>query len=119
MDLTAPEWLSPPAGLQLGSNEVHVWFAELDCPSALLPEFENILSADERERAARFHFQNHRNQYICGRGLLRQKLAGYLGIEPAALRFSYNAYGKPLLGQTQNEGQVKFNLAHSHGIGLV
>jgi 4'-phosphopantetheinyl transferase len=99
-------------GLTLDVAEVHLWQASLDGPPADI--FESFLSADELARANRFHFNKDRTHFVVARGLLRNLLAAYLGINCAELRFSYGVKGKPFLlldGQTQ----INFNLSHSHG----
>lgn len=99
-------------GLTLDAAEVHLWQASLDGRPADI--FESFLSADELDRANRFHFAEDRTHFVVARGLLRNLLAAYLGISCVELRFSYGAKGKPFLlldGQTQ----IHFNLSHSHG----
>src|SRR6185295_2587855 len=99
-------------GLALDVSEVHLWQASLDGRPADI--FESFLSADELDRANRFHFTADRTHFVVARGLLRNLLAAYLGINCTELRFSYGAKGKPFLlldGQTQ----INFNLSHSHG----
>lgn len=99
-------------GLALDAAEVHLWQASLEGRPADI--FESFLSADELDRANRFHFKEDRTHFVVARGLLRNLLAAYLGINCAELRFSYGAKGKPFLlldGQTQ----INFNVSHSHG----
>ncbi|HEX3282861.1 MAG TPA: 4'-phosphopantetheinyl transferase superfamily protein [Pyrinomonadaceae bacterium] len=99
-------------GLALDVSEVHLWQASLEGRPADI--FESFLSADELARANRFHFAEDRTHFVVARGLLRNLLAAYLGIDCAALRFSYGVKGKPFVvleGQTQ----INFNLSHSHG----
>jgi 4'-phosphopantetheinyl transferase len=91
----------------------------LDVPPDALASYQKLLSEDERDRAARFHFELHRNQFIYCRGLLRQKIAQYLKLDPAKLVFSYNKYGKPFFGLESHGAAFKFNLAHSHGFALL
>ncbi len=80
-------------GLALDATEVHLWQASLDGRAADI--FESFLSADELTRANRFHFIKDRNHFVVARGLLRNLLAAYLGVNCAELRFSYGAQGKP------------------------
>src|SRR4051812_30916713 len=89
------QWPSPPIDLLLGPKEVHIWAASLEAPASTLAHFAATLRPDERERAARFHFERHRNRFIAGRGLLRAILSRYLRVEPATLDFSYGSNGKP------------------------
>jgi 4'-phosphopantetheinyl transferase len=76
------------------------------------------LSADELERAARFHFPEHRRRYTVARGVLRDILGRYLAVPPAALAFSYSAYGKPALAQQFEATGERFNISHSHEMAL-
>lgn len=99
-------------GLALDVAEVHLWQASLDGRPADI--FESFLSADELDRANRFHFTEDRTHFVVARGLLRNLLAAYLGINCAELRFSYGAKGKPFL-LLHDQTQINFNLSHSHG----
>jgi 4'-phosphopantetheinyl transferase len=83
--------------------EIHVFPLDGD-----IPRLARLLTSDERDRAARFHFDRDRNRYIVCRGTLRE----LLGVRS---RFVYGRYGKPRL-----EGSdVQFNVSHSHGMGLI
>lgn len=108
------EWQSPPADLKLEPLEVHVWQASLDRSVEQITKFREFLSVDERERADRFKFDQHRNRFIVGRGILRSLLAQYLQSDPKVLEFSYGSHGKPFLKSTN----LQFNLAHSQDLGL-
>ncbi|HEX9545363.1 MAG TPA: 4'-phosphopantetheinyl transferase superfamily protein [Pyrinomonadaceae bacterium] len=99
-------------GLALDATEVHLWQASLDGRAADI--FESFLSADELTRANRFHFIKDRNHFVVARGLLRNLLAAYLGVNCAELRFSYGAQGKPFL-VLDSQAQINFNVSHSHG----
>ncbi|MDQ2921579.1 MAG: 4'-phosphopantetheinyl transferase superfamily protein [Acidobacteriota bacterium] len=104
-------WLSPPAHPRARHDEVHVWRVSLDESQA--PKFEALLDDDERMRAARFRFQEHRNRFIVARGALRTILGSYLQTEPAELQFSYGRYGKPALTGGFAANAISFNLSHS------
>jgi 4'-phosphopantetheinyl transferase len=112
-----PPWLLPPTDLELAAGEVHVWLADLDAAIAHLPIWQSLLAADETARASRFHFQQHRDLYICGRGILRTVLAGYLNFEPQAIAFGYGSHGKPFLS-VPNNASLQFNLSHSGQLAL-
>jgi 4'-phosphopantetheinyl transferase len=109
------EWKNPPDDLNLNPFDVHVWQATLDRPLDQVTKFREILSVDEIERADRFKFDQHRNRFIVGRGILRSLLAQYLNLEPQQLEFTYGSYGKPSLEQAS---YLQFNLAHSHDHAL-
>jgi 4'-phosphopantetheinyl transferase len=106
---------SPPT---LPDNEVHVWRAGLELDPVKLPLLENLLSADERARASRFHFARDRKHFIAGRAILREILAVYLDRQPSNLEFCYGSSGKPSLGASAEPKGLSFNLSHSHGLAL-
>lgn len=111
---TPSEWALP-------GGEVHVWRAALDPPAGLVRRLAQTLSADESERAGRFHFERDRRRFIVGRGVLRALLGRYLGLEPPQLRFGYGPQGKPHLAdalETVDADALRFNLAHSHELAL-
>lgn len=95
-------------------SQVHIWSADLGA-MGIRPE---TLSADERERAMRFHFEKDRRRYIAARGALRQILGKYLGMEPREIRFVYSPYGKPALAPEMNGDDLRFNLSHAGGMAL-
>lgn len=68
-----------------------------------------MLSSDELERAARFHFDIHRHRFVVGRGILRRLLGLYTGEDPAAIKLFYGRHGKPSL----LDRDLHFNLSHS------
>src|SRR5689334_6992541 len=53
-------WLPPPSNLTLSDDLVHVWRASLDQPMAVVERMGDMLSEDERVRAARFFFERDR-----------------------------------------------------------
>jgi 4'-phosphopantetheinyl transferase len=95
-------------------SAVEIYSARLDPDAARLEVLHRLLSPEERERAARFYFPIHRQHFIACRGMLREILAGYLEMAPAAVRFSYNAYGKPAV----LDSHCRFNVSHSGGWAL-
>lgn len=81
--------------------------------ASALPYLTKLLAADELERASAFHFDAERERYVMARGCLRVVLARHLGIQPDALRFESNEYGKPMLAGTPDADGVEFNVSHS------
>jgi 4'-phosphopantetheinyl transferase len=107
-------------GRRLGEATVHVWLLSLDRPTRPMSEFAALLTADERERAERFHFERDRRRFIAGRGQLRLLLGAYLERDPAALKLSYGPAGKPRLDVSEPRGRaLDFNLSHSAGMALL
>jgi 4'-phosphopantetheinyl transferase len=112
-------WLDPPQPLTLPPEEVHVWRACLDQPEKYVQTLYDILNADERQRADRFHFAHDRRHFVVARGVLRILVGRYLDRQPRRLEFCYSSYGKPSLVDSQvGTRTFQFNLSHSHGLAL-
>lgn len=97
---------------------VDIYWARLDQPAERLERLEETLDHDERARAARIRLKTYAARFVAARGILRAILGGYVGVEPARLRFRYGASGKPELGGDLVGAGVRFNLSHSHGLAL-
>jgi 4'-phosphopantetheinyl transferase len=52
-------------------------------------------SADEADRASRFHFEPDRRRWLAGRAWVRRTLGAALGLAPHALALSPGPHGKP------------------------
>ncbi len=91
-------------------DEVHIWRIDLAKPGN-----EQLLSADERDRANRFRFAMHRNRYISGRATLRIILGRFAGTAPERLTFEYTQFGKPFLP----DSRIRFNLSHSEDLAVL
>jgi 4'-phosphopantetheinyl transferase len=95
----------------MSAGPIFVWPIVLGDPTPWDP----LLAADERERARRYRRASDRAAYVACRGLLRALLGGFLGRDPAGLRFAYGAHEKPAL----DDGACAFNLSRSNGLALV
>jgi 4'-phosphopantetheinyl transferase len=93
---------------------VHLWSVGLAQSKATVDALLDGLSPDERDRAARFRFERHRNRFVVARGVLRSILAGYLDLEPGHVSFAYGPAGKPEL----TGSSVSFNLSHSDDLAV-
>jgi len=109
----SPFWRHPSTFPALKLGQAHIWRCDLD--ALPVSDYELLLSDDEWQRAARFHFPLHRARYIAGRGALRSLLAQYLGQKPAEFSFTLNDHGKPEL----KESQLRFNVSHSQNVALL
>src|SRR5687768_8585136 len=103
----ASEWLASPTSPTIENDEVHVWKVDL---SATVPDVR-LLSRDEHERAARFHFEKDRQHFKASRSALRIILGRYLNLPPESLEFAQTEYGKPFLTNLEAAG-VLFNLSN-------
>jgi 4'-phosphopantetheinyl transferase len=105
--------------LPLGEGEVHLWRINLAAVASAEKRWQTILSADERARAARFHFERDRRHFTATRALLRMILAGYLDSDPAQLAFRYSEKEKPSLDPPTSTHPVEFNVSHSGTAALL
>src|SRR5438270_4059129 len=112
------EWNHPPEFLILDHDEVHVWRATLDLPPSDVQALEQILAADERSRANKFHFHKDRTHFVVARGVLRAILGRYPSRDPRTLHFCYSQYGKPSIVSEGCSEPLSFNVSHSHGMAL-
>jgi len=108
----------PSLKLALTPDEIHIWYAVLDISASELCGFAQTLSAEERMRAGRFHFQKDQNRFIARHGMLRMILGSYMGVKAGELRFNYGKHGKPEFTETSDKGIIRFNLSHSEGVAL-
>ncbi len=111
-------WSPPSDTSNLQPHHVDVWRVRL---GSTTPS-EESLSAEERQRASRFHFDTDRDRYIVAHASLRDILSRYLPCEPSELIFSANEYGKPLLARSNDfsrSNNIEFNLSHSGDFALI
>ncbi len=102
-----------PAAQDAAHGLVEVSWAALDAYGLHLDRLAHVLSAEERERAGRFHAERDRRRYIARRGTLRELLARHLGCTPQEVRFTQNRFGKLAV-----DAAVSFNTSHSRGVAL-
>jgi 4'-phosphopantetheinyl transferase len=105
--------------LDLPIHGVHVWAVPLEVEAAKLRLLETRLAPDERLRAGRFLREEPRRNFVASRAALRAILGRYLDIVSADVAIAYGSNGKPCLADPAAKSGLKFNLAHSGGLGLV
>ncbi|MGH7504676.1 MAG: 4'-phosphopantetheinyl transferase family protein [Longimicrobiales bacterium] len=103
----------------LEPDHVHVWRARLDQPAPMIAALADVLSEDERARAARFRADSHRDRFIVCRAAQRDILGAYAGIAPESIAFEYSAHGKPSLdiGAEHARG-IRFNTSNSSDLAV-
>jgi 4'-phosphopantetheinyl transferase len=104
--------------LALPEDEVQLWRVDLEAIRGEEKRWRSFLSADERIRADRFHFERDRQLFIASRALLRIILAAYLAGDPHDLTFEYSQKQKPSLASASGGGDLMFNISHSGDIAL-
>jgi 4'-phosphopantetheinyl transferase len=107
------DWTSTRPDAPPAEVEAHAWLIPTDVAPLRLRALEAILSPDEQERAARFHFERDRARFVVARGSLRRILGRYLGLPPDAFRFLYSSHGKPYLAGDGRAALLSFNVSHS------
>ena len=105
--------------MEIDQNNVHVWEISLTKALGQRNRFSDILRGNEKERAARFHFQKDRDQFVNARASMRLILARYLKESPDQIEFRYGPHGKPEVQNRGLEPRLHFNLSHSHEIALL
>ena len=117
MEVQGTKTLTHSSRVICARDEVHVWRIGLDCPPEVVARLRAMLSAEERERAARFYSVQLAERWTVARGALRYILATYSGAEPRSLEFRFGLYGKPELA-TPVEG-LSFSLSHTGDLALL
>lgn len=108
-------WRRSSGGEVLAETAVHLWRVPLEQPAEVVAALHALLRPDEQERAARFHFERHRRQFIVARGVLRTLLGDYLGLAATAVSFTYTSHGRPDVAGTA----LSFNISHSGELALM
>lgn len=116
MNITNPSFRMPR--IELAEDEVQLWRVDLEAIRGHESDWQEVLSPDERSRAARFHFAADRQRFVASRAWLRTILAALLVTEPSELNFSYSTNQKPSLGVAHAGSGITFNVSHSGGIAL-
>ncbi len=106
------------SNFRLVNTKVHIWHASLEQPLEVVQKLETILSDEERERAGRFRYQEHRQSFIVSHGILRSLIHRYTGIRPDQIEFKYNLAGKPHLAGLESVSDLSFNLSHAGLLAL-
>lgn len=110
--------MSAPArfrDLPLPGN-IDVWLVPTTDDHRVLHSYLQILSPSEKEKAARFRFEEDRGRFIMGRAVLRELSSQYLGCKTKEVGIGYRQFGKPYC---ENSSLLKFNLSHSNNLAVI
>ncbi len=99
-------------------DEVEVIVARPDVGSEAVSASAQLLTDQERQRAARFAFEPDRRRFIVARALLRQLLAARLGVRPEAIELAAAARGKPALAGCLAASDLRFNVSHCQDVAV-
>src|ERR1700733_8184628 len=96
--------------------DVIVLFCSVPRPDNLIRALSELLSDDERSKAARFVFDDHGRLYVTAHALLRHSLWCATGRTDTPFRV--NRLGKPEIVETGGCPPVKFNISHSGALAV-
>jgi 4'-phosphopantetheinyl transferase len=108
-------WSLPPREPVLAAGRIQLW--RLAPPAAVGDQDWSLLSAEERERAARLSLVELRARYVADRAALRRILGAYLQQDPVSLIIVAGPKGKPHLAPPAHG--LHFNLSHSGPLSLL
>jgi 4'-phosphopantetheinyl transferase len=108
----------------LNDHDVQVWRVRVDLDGqarAAAAAIAEVVTDEERGRAARFRQEADRQRFLHARLLLRTCLGHHLGVSPRTVPFVNGAFGKPEIQRSalhaapdiDRRGIVQFNLTHS------
>ena len=101
-------WQSVAAAPALPNTGVHVWL----CPLSEDPQLTQLLSDEEKARAANMEPEIKASEFALARGWLRVLLAAYVNAaEPLSIRLGIAENGKPF---ALDYPALHFNLSHSY-----
>ncbi len=101
-------------------DRVAAWWLPLEqIGSEDWPLLEELLIAEERERADRFHFERDRQVYIAAHAICRGLLSYCLGDRHQSWRFSVEDHGKPELICPPHAPRFRVNISHTRGLAAV
>ncbi len=102
------------AAKPIDTGEIHLWqFVLSDEQQAS----ESWLDQDEVIRFRNFSGPVQARRYLVSRCVLRQILAGYLGVSPEKMNFDLQQGGKPFIASPDCD--LQFNLTHTGDVGLL
>jgi len=98
----------------LATNVVETWYLPIgDSSEHPWAEYDNLLSREERDRAARFSRVRDSLHYIAAHALLRVMLSNFSGVPPTAWRFLSENGARPEIEPGLSTLPLRFSLSHT------
>jgi len=91
----------------LNRDEIHIWIFDLGNSGQDISAWEHFLSEEEIQRSKKYIFQNDNQRFVARRGILRLLLGQYLRIDPTAICYQINQFGKSAIPSNA----IRFNLS--------
>jgi 4'-phosphopantetheinyl transferase len=97
---------------------VHAWIFEPSSVSEaeLISRCFDWLSAEEQSEREKLATHALKHTYLAAHALCRATLSHYAAVEPTRWRFDRAQHGKPFINEPADFGNLRFNLAHTHGL---
>ena len=111
-------WLKSPNCLTLNTSDIHLWKQNLKVSDLEVNKCFEILNQEEKIKAKKFFFEEHKRRFIVARGTLRTILGRYLNTPASTIEFTYSSQGKPRLTNKLGEDKLQFNLSHSYDLAI-
>jgi 4'-phosphopantetheinyl transferase len=108
----------PPVVPESRSGRVDLWcfyYQRISDPG-LFRTYEGLMTADERARHGRLHFEHDRLMFLATRALVRTVLSAYADVAPDEWRFSQGSRGKPFVAWPTGLPPLHFNLTNTRGL---
>jgi 4'-phosphopantetheinyl transferase len=100
-----------------GRDEVAVWWLPTQTAQADdMSRWFAMLDADEQSRAARFHFDADRRDYVAAHAMLRALLSARVNAPRREWRFIVDDGGKPRIDPPSGAPALRFSLSHTRGL---
>ena len=115
-------WRGSQQPLALSPGVVHVIRLNLDLPLERWMLLTELLTDDEKARAARYRVDGPRQQFVICRATLRRLLSRHCDVAPQAVPLQCGNHGKPEIANTVSGSmnpRIEFNVSHSGRWGLV
>lgn len=101
------------------ASDIDIVYFSLDLDDKKQQSLYELLSDDEKQRAARYRFDKHCHRFICGRGSIREILADRAKCQPHSIKFKLNEFGKPSIHEPDFSRHIQFNASSSETLGAI
>jgi len=111
----ASETVCPEPGtpIPIAIDQQHIWSARYSDLDRYYPVLSDLLSAQEKTRAAGFKKSRDARNFILRQGMVRAVLGQYIRKEAQAVRFVREERGKPYLDPEENIHEIHFSPSHT------
>lgn len=109
-------WIQPLDDRPQLNSGIMIWYGHTDELTGQYDTCYDLLNADEKAKAQRFHRSADRERYVIQHGYLRQLLGRGAGLSAETFSFTFGPNKKPYLA---GRDDLYFNLSNSSGHFLI